>query len=265
MGEILIDKTKEKFGYDIKDLRPNSCKLVVWKCGICEVETDKKYVAAKKINLCLMCSNKINANTSIETKKCKISEWYKTHVHPLKGTKRPEHVKEALKKSNIGRIRTDKEKENLSIRTSGENNPMFGKKHTEESLIKMRKIQKEIARRGEKCNFYGKCYHGKGNWYECKDGTKIWMRSSWEIKFAKYLDENNINWEFEIKTFPIIYDNKEGTYTPDFYLIDENKYIEIKGRWRGDAETKYIAFIKQYENISIEIYEMDKLKELKIL
>lgn len=265
MGKILIDETKEKFGYEIKDLKPNSCKLVLWECDICGTEKEKKYRDAKRINLCLVCSNKINANTNIEIKNEKISNWYKTHVHPLKGTKRPEHVKDALKKSNIGRIRTNEERENLSIRTRGENNPMYGKKHTEESLDKMRKIQKEITRKGKNCNFYGICYHGKGSYYDCKNGSKIWMRSSWEIKFAKYLDDNNIKWEFEKKIFPIIYDDKEGTYTPDFYLMDENKYIEIKGRWIDDALNKYTAFKEQYNDIKIEIYEMKKLKELKII
>ena len=47
------------------------------------------------------------------------------------------------------------------------------KKHTKEDIEKMCKIQKIKTKRGKNCNFYGKCYHGKGEWYNCKDDSKI--------------------------------------------------------------------------------------------
>lgn len=90
------------------------------------------------------------------------------------------------------------------------------------------------------------------------------MRSSWEIKFAQYLDNKNMEWLYEPKSFPIKYNEKEGTYTPDFLLLKENKFIEIKGWWRGDAYIKYSSFIEQYKNILIEIYDRNKLKSLEI-
>lgn len=142
---------------------------------------------------------------------------------------------------------------------------MYGKKHTTESLRKMRIMAKKNVRKGKDSNFYGKCYHGKGSWYIQKDDKKVWMRSSWEIKYAKYLDENNINWIFEPEAFPIYYDNKEGTYRPDFYLIDKDLYIEIKGYWRDDAKEKHNAFLEQYKQKSIIVYDKKILKELKIL
>jgi len=55
------------------------------------------------------------------------------------------------------------------------------------------------------------------------------------------------------KIFDIDYNNKEGTYTPNFYLINGNKYIEIKGWWRDDAKIKYESFIKQYSHIMMEL------------
>jgi len=264
MGEILIEKTKKLFGYDIKDLKYGSEKLVIWKCEHCGIEVEKKYRYAKKNKLCLKCSNKINANSNKERKLERLREWHKTNTHPLKGTTRPDHVKKALIDSHLGVPMLEEVKRKLSLKNSGKGNPFYGKKHTKESIEKMRKIQKEIVRKGKDSNFYGKCYHGKGNWYY-KDSIKIWMRSSWEIKFAEYLDKKNIKWKYESKTFPIKYNNKDGTYTPDFYLNDNDSYIEIKGFWRDDALEKYTAFNKQYENIKIEIYDINKLKELEIL
>ena len=214
--------------------------------------------------MCICCSNKINANTNKDKRKQKLIEWHKNNQHPLKGTKRPPHVIDALKKANTGRELSKEHKKKLSIRNSGDGNPMYGKKHTKDNIKKMCTIQQKIARRGEECNFYGKCYHGKGGWYT-NDETKIWMRSTWELKFAKYLDLNNIQWTFEKNIFPIIYNDKKGTYRPDFYLIDLDLYVEIKGWWRDDAKIKYTAFKEQYKNIQIEIYDSKKLKELKII
>ena len=63
----------------------------------------------------------------------------------------------------------------------------------------------------------------------------------------------------------MIIENNEETYTPDFYLIDYDKYIEIKGWWRDDAKIKYDLFKKTYPNILIELYEKNELKKLNIL
>lgn len=149
-----------------------------------------------------------------------------------------------------------------NIIDEGEDNPFYGKKHSEETLIKLRE---RIPLKGKDCNFYGKMYHGKGAWYICKDGSRVWMRSSWEIKFAKYLDDGNVNWLYEPKTFPIKYNDKEGTYTPDFYKIDEDIYYEIKGWWRDDAKLKYEAFCQQYPKIQIVLLQKSDLIGLKIL
>ena len=64
------------------------------------------------------------------------------------------------------------------------------------------------------------------------------MRSSYEIAYAKYLDNMNIEWQYESTTFNL----GDTTYTPDFYLPDRDKYIEIKGWWREDAKIKFKKF-----------------------
>ena len=53
------------------------------------------------------------------------------------------------------------------------------------------------------------------------------------------------------------------TYTPDFYLPDLDKYIEIKGYFWGDAQEKWDWFHKEHKNS--ELWNKNKLKELKIL
>jgi len=98
----------------------------------------------------------------------------------------------------------------------------------------------------------------------------IYMRSSWEVKYAKYLQKNHIQWRYEPKTFPLTYEIgfgkiKETTYTPDFYLSKTKEYIEIKGWWRDDAEEKFANFQQQYPNIKITVLMKPELQKLGIL
>ncbi|MDU6985305.1 MAG: hypothetical protein E6371_12895 [Terrisporobacter othiniensis] len=66
----------------------------------------------------------------------------------------------------------------------------------------------------------------KKEWYFIKDNEKVYCRSGYEVIYANYLICNNIKFEYEPITFKI--DNKRR-YTPDFYLKDEDRYVELKG------------------------------------
>ena len=128
---------------------------------------------------------------------------------------------------------------------------------------------KEINYRSKRCSicqfknnsgknnwFYGKpSFHGKHGYYK-----NISMRSSWEIKYAKYLDKNNIKWLYESKTF----DLGNSTYTPDFYLPKTNEYIEIKGYFPQKIKAKLNKFTKMYSNINFKILQGKELNDLGI-
>lgn len=53
----------------------------------------------------------------------------------------------------------------------------------------------------------------------------IVMRSSWEVDFAKQMDKLDVVWEYEPVTFTC---DSGLRYTPDFYLIDSNLFVELK-------------------------------------
>jgi len=110
--------------------------------------------------------------------------------------------------------------------------------------------------KGKNHHRFGKINHSKWEKY-----GKIFMRSSWEIAYAKYLDKKGIKWLYEPKTFNL----GEMTYTPDFYLPEKDLYIEIKGYWRADAKVKFKLFKKQYTNFKIKVLNKNKLKQLKII
>jgi len=112
------------------------------------------------------------------------------------------------------------------------------------------------SNKGKKHHWYGKIIHGKWGKYK-----GIYMRSSWEILYAKYLDKQHINWQYE----PIAFELDNTTYTPDFYLPEKNKYIEIKGYWRDDSKKKFNKFKEKYPDKDITVLMKTDLEELGIL
>ena len=143
----------------------------------------------------------------------------------------------------------------LSEKRKGKNNPFFGKLHTKETKLKISDSLKG-TRMGRNNPMFNKVTTSKREMYK-----NIYMRSSWEIKYAKYLDKNNMVWQYESKTF----DLGDTTYTPDFYLSELDKYIEIKGYWRGKSKEKLKIFKMLYPKIKIELLMKPELLELGVL
>lgn len=88
----------------------------------------------------------------------------------------------------------------------------------------------------------------------------VWLRSSWEYIFAKWLDKNNYKWDVEMKTFDISNNKK---YRPDFFILDDEnnilKIIEVKGYWK-DKLYKFNELKKLFEKSKIEFILIDKIK-----
>ena len=140
---------------------------------------------------------------------------------------------------------------------SSENNSFYGKHHTNENKDKIRKSRINITpwnkniKCPQLCGNNNGMYHkppphgagrGNGQHYDSPLQGKIWLRSSYELAYAKYLDENKILWMYEMETF----DLGDTTYTPDFFLVKEEKFIEIKGYMRKEAQEKINKFLEQY-------------------
>lgn len=96
--------------------------------------------------------------------------------------------------------------------------------------------------------------------YESPIAGKIKIDGNWELETCKFFDKNNYNWIRNTKRFNYI-DSKniERTYCPDFYLIDLDMYVEVKGY------TTELDIMKwnQFPN-KLEIWDKDKLKEKNI-
>lgn len=101
-----------------------------------------------------------------------------------------------------------------------------------------------------------------------KDLNNTYFRSAWEANVARYYNYIGVKWEFEPKTF--VFENiKRGSvsYTPDFYLPDEDKWIEVKGWMDSKSKTKLKRFKRYYpkEYEKLELIDQSKYKEIKKL
>ena len=158
-----------------------------------------------------------------------IKSWYK--IHPV----------------------TKNRKKEMSQAFQGKNNPKYKDGRTLKNYYCIdcgNELITYKATRCDKCNrkFYsgqnGSMYgkpspHAKKSYYK---GT--WMRSSWEVNIAQWLDRHNIKWEYEPKRFVL----KDRTYLPDFYLKDRNIYWEVKGWFDEKSQETIKQFRELYPN-----------------
>jgi hypothetical protein len=94
---------------------------------------------------------------------------------------------------------------------------------------------------------YNKKKAGRTKWYKYKrkDGTEINVQGTWELKYAIYLEENNINFICHQGYFEYIDENGNNKiYLPDFYLPETNIYIDIKNDYLYNKSVKKINLVR---------------------
>lgn len=102
----------------------------------------------------------------------------------------------------------------------------------------------------------------RGSWYRCKYkgiNGKFWMRSSWEVALALWMDHYGIEWEYETHRFWL---RRGKYYRPDFWLPNQKDCIEIKGWVSTKDEYKMKRFCKVYPEIELFVFEGKNLKNV---
>ena len=77
------------------------------------------------------------------------------------------------------------------------------------------------------------------------------FRSDYELSVAKYLAEQGVKFEYESKK--ISYQPKLKIYTPDFYLPEQDIYVEAKGFFSPADRQKMLLVIKQNMFLAIRM------------
>jgi ribosomal protein S14 len=93
------------------------------------------------------------------------------------------------------------------------------------------------------------------------DNTNVYLMSGLEILYYKYLTNKNIRWA-RPKPLTYLKDGRCHLYFPDFLLLDDNRYIEIKGYMRPEAQEKMNLIFKQYKDIKLTILYKNDVKLL---
>ncbi len=138
---------------------------------------------------------------------------------------------------------------------SGEVIPsQLGKPITNEVKLKISKSCLEKSKNGNWHKSLAKNMHYNYNGID--------LDGSWELNYAKWLDANNIKWERPSIRFTYKFKDKVHYYTPDFYLIETNEYVEVKGYKTAKDEVKWRDFPKE-QKLKI-LFEKD-LKELGVI
>jgi hypothetical protein len=75
------------------------------------------------------------------------------------------------------------------------------------------------------------------------------FRSKWELSVAKIFSKRGIRWRYESKRFHL----GDRTYTPDFYLPEQDCYWEIKGWFDPKFKQTLKLLREQYPEVSVVV------------
>ena len=106
-------------------------------------------------------------------------------------------------------------------------------------------------------------YHQQ--WYTTWNGKEVYLHSSYELDYAKELDEKQIDYEVEFKHIKY-WDSQKQEYRcaiPDFYIPKDNMIVEIKSTYTLDKQNM-IDKKKAYKELGYNFKLICDHKELEI-
>lgn len=99
-----------------------------------------------------------------------------------------------------------------------------------------------------------------------REDLKQYFRSRWEANMGRYYNFVGVKWIYEQQEFEF-YKIKRGSrfYKPDFYLPEQDRFIELKGWFRPEDKTRLRRFKKFYpeEFAKLEFIIPDKYERSK--
>jgi hypothetical protein len=102
--------------------------------------------------------------------------------------------------------------------------------------------------------------YGRAIYYDLEvDYRGVTFRSTWEVAFAKKLDDLNVDWEYEIRTFKI---SNGKRYTPDFYLPKLKLWVEVKPKAYQPQNLFKLKSVKKQTEESIKYIDNKGIKSL---
>jgi hypothetical protein len=96
------------------------------------------------------------------------------------------------------------------------------------------------------------------------DGTLVKLQGTWELAYAQWLDFQGIEYDTHKGRIPYLDDDgKERSYYPDFFLVRESKYIDVKNPYYEKVHARKIELVRQSNpGLTLEILGKEKLLSL---
>jgi ribosomal protein S14 len=208
-------------------------------CDACSRDRGYQRINRHGLGLCRKC-----VSTQIHTGKV-VSRETKVKM------KQNHYLNNGGKHASIGKPHSDYTKSILSKKQSEYckqyGNQFIGHQHTAETIARISQLNS-----GKEPKWKGRIFQYSGPKGDFK------MRSSYELEYAKWMDINNINWEYEPK-FKL---SNGKTFSPDFRLVAYDTIVEIKGYWTKIGLQKWTEFCKDYPNINKRVLMKKDLLQL---
>jgi len=102
---------------------------------------------------------------------------------------------------------------------------------------------------------------GKGVHFKNIKGDQYYLRSSFEVKVAEWLNQHNILWKQPTPFFYFL-DGIKKRYYPDFILPKHNIIIETKNDYLMSIQQEKMKAVKEISEIPIHILTNEDIKNL---
>lgn len=101
-------------------------------------------------------------------------------------------------------------------------------------------------------------------WYKISNinNQEFTVRGTWELTIAELLNKHGILW-IRNKTLKYKLNGIKKTYNPDFYLVNSNEYIEVKGYYSDKDKQKMRLVIDQNNGVRIYMIGQDIFYDFK--
>jgi len=158
----------------------------------------------------------------------------------------------------LGKIYSDEHKQKISEKSKG-------RKQTQETKEKIRqanlgKIRMEMRGKNNPMHTHPNSYKSKFGKTGFREDLGVFLKSTWEANMMRLFKYLGLTVQYEPESF-LLSDGR--TYRPDFYIIDNDIWIEVKGRWLKDAYERFRLFCNEYPNFSIQVIGKKEYENIK--
>jgi len=91
-----------------------------------------------------------------------------------------------------------------------------------------------------------------------------------EEVFARILDFYGIQWQYEPRTFPLVWDDNGNVieaFSPDFYLQEQNLYVELttlRPKLTNKKNRKLKRLKELYPDVNVKLFKRRELRNMMI-